>query len=128
MWAVNESTPASTPDAALRSAATRLANLLPTVSDPQTKVPGLQWTIAETAAHVVCELRDYAGFAAGRPAPDTVDGAHSPSERAALVNAEQLRTYTERDPSALAAALSPAVEEYFAAASHRTPDERTTVS
>jgi uncharacterized protein (TIGR03083 family) len=118
----------STPDAALRSAATRLGHLVRSVSDPQARVPGLQWTIAETAAHVVCELRDYVGFAAGRSAAPTVDGARSPSERAAIVNAEQLRTYPERDPAVLAAALSPAVDAFLAAASARPADEHTTVS
>jgi uncharacterized protein (TIGR03083 family) len=125
---VNDSTSTTTADAALRSAAARLANLLRSVRDPNARVPGLQWTIAETGAHVVCELRDYIGFAAGHPAPDSVAGTRTPSERAAVVNAEQLRTYPERDPAALADAITQGVEDYLATASRRTADERTTVS
>src|SRR5262249_21847824 len=50
------------------------------------------------------------------------------SERAAVVNAEQLRTYPERDPAALAEAVGTQVEEYLATASRRAADEPTTVS
>jgi uncharacterized protein (TIGR03083 family) len=117
-----------TPQAALRAATARLATLVRSLKDPQARIPGLQWTVSETAAHVVCELRDYTGFAAGRPAVDTVEGARTPSELSAVVNAEQLRTYPERDPVALSAALPEAAEEYLAAVSGRTPDERTIVS
>ena len=51
--------------AALREAATRTAALLRTVPDGAAAVPGLDWNVGETAAHLLGELRFYTGFAGG---------------------------------------------------------------
>ena len=51
---------------ALREAAARTASLLRDVQDPGAAAPGLNWTVSETAAHVVAELRDYVAFASGK--------------------------------------------------------------
>ena len=75
------------------------------VDDAAAPVPGLSWTAAETAAHMVGELRDYAqaltrhtnGYMthANRP-------MESPSRMSAVVNARQLTEVPERDMSRLA--------------------------
>ena len=45
---------------ALRAAVGRTAELLRGVDKAGSRVPGLAWTAAETAAHMVGDLRDYA--------------------------------------------------------------------
>jgi hypothetical protein len=49
--------------AALRSAAARTADLLRKAPDPNVRVPGFDWNVAETAAHLVGDLEHYRGFA-----------------------------------------------------------------
>ena len=44
---------------ALRGAVARSADLLRRIDNPDAPAPGLTWTAAETAAHVVGDLRDY---------------------------------------------------------------------
>ena len=63
---------------ALRRAAAATGELLGSISDSRADVPvpGLAWTVAETAAHLVALLRQSAAFASGAR-----DGA---AERAAL--------------------------------------------
>jgi hypothetical protein len=103
---------------ALRAAAGRVGELLSGV-DADAPVPGLAWTAAETAAHMVGELRDY-GQALTRHTngylthPNPTED--SPSRMGALVNARQLTEVTERNMSRLAVLLENAVLAYLAAA------------
>ncbi len=108
---------------ALRAAAGRTADLLRSVTTPQARVPGLDWSAAETAAHMVGELRDYRqglirhtnGYLTHAvPTPET------PARMGAMVNARQLAEVTERDTGRLAALLEQAVAEYLAAAEAAT--------
>lgn len=104
---------------ALRAAAGRTAQLLRRIDAGDAPVPGLTWTVAETAAHMTGELRDYrqaltrltAGYMthANRP-------MESPSRMGAAVNARQLTEVPERDPSRLADLLEEAAQAYLAAA------------
>jgi hypothetical protein len=52
--------------AALPAAAERMAQLMREVTNPDAPVPGLRWTAAELAAHVVADLRTYTGVVAGQ--------------------------------------------------------------
>jgi uncharacterized protein (TIGR03083 family) len=108
----------------LVQAAARTAALLRAVPDPSAPVPGLSWTVAETAAHLVAELDDYRalfGGASARP------GGGDASKLNAAANIAQLARFRERDLSRLADDLVPAAEKFLAAAAeHR--GERFTAS
>jgi hypothetical protein len=113
---------------ALRAAASRTAALLRTPhDDPGTAVPHLAWTVGETAAHMVAELRHYTAFVNGeRNAAAAVAlpaDQETPSGRSAAANATQLAEFTERDLSRLAGMMVPAGEDFIAAAGQRRAGE-----
>lgn len=119
----------TSPDAsqALRQAAARTAELLRAVPHPDAVVPGLAWTIGETAAHLVAELADYAAFACGDrdPGPPLARGVNqTATQQQAASNAEQLGRFTERDLPRLASMLAPAVEDFIAATARCRLGER----
>ena len=118
--------------AALREAATRTAALLRTVPDGGAAVPGLDWNVGETAAHLLGELRFYTGFAGGdRDAREYLGQeaeGQTPAQRNAAANALQLQEFPERDLTRLADTLVPAVDDFVAVAAGRLEDERILVS
>ncbi|MGE5136642.1 MAG: maleylpyruvate isomerase family mycothiol-dependent enzyme [Gemmatimonadota bacterium] len=112
---------------ALREAAARTAGLLRTVRQPGAAVPGLTWTAAETAAHMVAEFRDYAAFARGERdagAPLASAGRETAAQRQAAANAAQLARFPERDLSRLADLVVPAAEDFLAAVRELGTGER----
>lgn len=112
---------------ALRAAASRTAALLRNVPDPNATVPGLDWNVAETAAHLVAELQIYAGIVRGivdsRDNIAVADGVAAAARRTAA-NAAHLQNFAERDVSRLADMLVPAVDAFLEATSARNADER----
>src|SRR5215831_868254 len=108
--------------AMLHEQARRVADLLRRVPDPQAAVPGLQWTVADTAVHLVSELHDYAQVASGEMVLTTVDGGSTAARRGAENNARQLAAWQGRDLGEIADALAPAVDEFLTAAAARRPD------
>ena len=123
---------ASAGQAALRDAATRTTALLRTVKDGGAAVPGLDWNVSETAAHLLGELRFYTGFAGGdRDAREYLGLAaegQTPAQRNAAANARQLQEFPERDLTRLADMLVPAVDDFVAVAAGRPEGERILVS
>jgi uncharacterized protein (TIGR03083 family) len=113
--------------AMLHEQARRVADLLRQVPDPQAAVPGLQWTVADTAVHLVSELHDYAQVASGEMVLTTVDGGSTAARRGAENNARQLAAWQGRDLGEIADALAPAVDEFLTAAAARRPDERLVI-
>jgi hypothetical protein len=117
-----------TTQTALRDAAGRSAELLRRVGDGSVPVPGLTWTAAETAAHMIGELRDYTQ-ALTRHTNGYMTHANrtqeSPSEMGAVVNARQLVEVAERDMGRLADMVVAAAETYLAAAA--VADEEATI-
>jgi hypothetical protein len=117
-----------TTQTALRDAAGRSAELLRRVGDGAVPVPGLTWTAAETAAHMIGELRDYTQ-ALTRHTNGYMTHANrtqeSPSEMGAVVNARQLVEVAERDMGRLADMVVAAAETYLAAAA--VADEEATI-
>jgi hypothetical protein len=117
---------------ALRDAAVRAAAMLGAVADPSLPVPGLAWNVTETAAHLVAEIEDYAGFITGER--DANHGlaqspAHStPSQLSAASNARQLEECTGTDIGQIAHRLVPAVEHFVAAAADRFNNQRILTS
>jgi hypothetical protein len=105
----------------LRVAVARSADLWRNIDKPDAPAPGLQWTAAETAAHVVGDLRDYTqaltrhtgGYMthANRP-------TESPSRLSAKVNARHLEEIRERNLSRLADMLEVAADAYLNAAAN----------
>jgi hypothetical protein len=104
---------------ALGDAVARSADLWRRVDNPDAPVPGLTWTAAETAAHVVGDVRDYAK-ALTRHAngymthPDRQP--ESPSRISAVVNARHLTVVPERNLARLADLLEETAATYLAAA------------
>jgi hypothetical protein len=109
---------------ALRVAVTRSADLWRRIDKPDAPAPGLQWTAAETAAHVVGDLRDYTQ-ALTRHANGYMTHANrpteSPSRLSAMVNARHLEEIPERNLSRLADMLEVAADAYLNAAANADP-------
>jgi hypothetical protein len=106
-------------DALVREAGETSA-LLGSMSDTDgaLPVPGLTWTVAETAAHMVALLRQCVAFASGARDGAAERGAHSQAGSAAarmtLGNARDLECFDERRITALRQLLASAVDEYAA--------------
>lgn len=97
---------------ALRAAVLRSAELWRR-TDAHAPVPGLTWTAAETAAHVVGDLRDETDVHAGGARTHVVAGTGSPSKRSAAVNAQHLVMVRERDMRRLADMLEEQAARYL---------------
>jgi uncharacterized protein (TIGR03083 family) len=103
---------------ALRRAAAATGELLGSISDSRADVPvpGLAWTVAETAAHLVALLRQSAAFASGTRDGAAERAALPPSggigERMALANARELDRLAERRIPVLRQLLESSVDEY----------------
>jgi putative sterol carrier protein len=105
--------------AALADAVTRSAQLWRSITDPAAPVPGLAWTAAQTAAHVVGDMREYTDaltkhLNGDRPGLKIPDG--SPARARTAVNDRHLIDVSERDPRRLAAMLEQTAASYLAAA------------
>ena len=103
---------------ALRRAAAATGELLGSISDSRADVPvpGLAWTVAETAAHLVALLRQSAAFTSGARDGAAERAALPPSggigERMALGNARELDRLGERRIPVLRQLLESSVDEY----------------
>jgi uncharacterized protein (TIGR03083 family) len=104
---------------ALRDTVARTADLWRHIDQPDALAPGLIWTVAETAAHVVGDLRDYTK-ALTRHANGYMTHANrpmeSPSRLSAKVNARHLEEIPERNLHRLADMLEQAAASYLEAA------------
>ena len=110
--------------AALRDAVKRSADMWRVIDTPDAPVPGLSWTAAQTAAHIVGDLRDYAQ-ALTRHAGGYMTHANrpteSPSRLSAMVNARHLEEVPERNLHHLADLLEDAAARYLDAAESADP-------
>jgi uncharacterized protein (TIGR03083 family) len=103
---------------ALRRASAATGELLGSISESRAdvSVPGLSWTVAETAAHLVALLRQSAAFASGTRDGAAERAALPPSggigERMALGNARELDRLAERRLPVLRQLLESSAEEY----------------
>src|ERR1700752_1350982 len=101
---------------ALRNAVKRSADLWRHIDKPDVPAPGLIWTAAETAAHVVGDLRDYTQ-ALTRHANGYMTHANrpteSPSRLSAKVNARHLEEVSERNLHHLADMLESSADAYL---------------
>jgi hypothetical protein len=96
--------------------------------DPHAIAPGLTWTVAETAAHLVIALKSYRELLLGTPGASAMlrltPDADTPTQRSAVHNAAQLAQFSERDLLRLADSLVPSVDAFLAAAVARQDGER----
>jgi hypothetical protein len=104
---------------AMRHAVARSAALWRDMDRPDAPAPGLRWTAAETAAHVVGDLRDYTQ-ALTRHANGYMTHANrspeAPSQLSARVNARHLEEVPERNLHRLADMLEVQAAAYLDAA------------
>jgi len=105
---------------ALADAVARSAKQWRSVADSAAPVPGLTWTVGQTAAHVVADMREYTEALTrhvngGHAAPDIPEG--SPARIRTAVNERHLIDVSERDPHRLAELLEETAKNYLAAAS-----------
>ncbi|MGO8964071.1 maleylpyruvate isomerase N-terminal domain-containing protein [Mycobacterium sp.] len=105
---------------ALADAVARSAKQWRSVADSAAPVPGLTWTVGQTAAHVVADMREYTEALTrhvngGHAAPDIPEG--SPARIRTAVNDRHLIDVSERDPRRLAELLEETAKNYLAAAS-----------
>ncbi len=114
---------------AFRAAVERTSQLWRTIETPNAATRRLDWTAAETAAHVVGDLRDYTkaltryrnGYMThANPAMD------SPSKLSAKVNARHLEEIPGRDMHRLADLLEDAALAYLAVAPSADPTAEIT--
>jgi putative sterol carrier protein len=105
--------------AALADAVARSAQLWRSIADPAAPVPGLAWTAAETAAHVIGDMREYTEALTRRVNGDRTAleiPDESPARARTAVNDRHLIDVAERDPRRLADMLEQTVASYLAVA------------
>lgn len=102
---------------ALDRAGERVAALLRSAPDGEAKVSGLDWTLADLGAHLVNEAERFERF--GR-------GVTQPLVDVALVNAEEIATVAERDPSRLAERFASSHAAFMSIARQHRPDDAYT--
>jgi uncharacterized protein (TIGR03083 family) len=118
--------PATQLAAALTATAARNADQLRQITDPAAPVPGLSWTAAELAAHLVADLREYTEVIAGRGPAPAIPLAEAPTaaDLTTADNQRQLAGLPERDPARLAADLAEAMPAFIAAAAAAPAGEK----
>ncbi len=103
--------------AGLDRAANRIGALLRTAPDRDTRVKGLDWTVADLGAHLVNETDRFERF--GR-------GESQPLDDVPQTNADEIATVTERDPALQAALFLEGHAKYMALAKeHQGTDPYT---
>ena len=105
--------------AALAEAVARSAQLWRNIADSAAPVPGLSWTAGQTAAHVICDMREYAEaltrYVNGdRAAINIPEG--SPARARTAVNDRHLIDIPQRDLRRLAGMLEETAASYLAVA------------
>lgn len=110
---------------ALRQVGTRAADLISNIDDMNRRVPGLDWTVGQVAAHMVVGIRGNTESMGGNTeqlsqfVPD-VDGY---SARMAAMTSRTLAAEPVRDARAAAVALREAVAAFVSQAEQQAPDD-----
>lgn len=101
--------------------AEEIAGLLRSCTDATAPIPGAEWTVGESAAHLVLANELMAALAAGR---EQVYGDGTPGGLAAA-NAASLASFAERDTSVLAGGIVRHAQAFTEAAGLRSADTPT---
>jgi uncharacterized protein (TIGR03083 family) len=106
---------------AIGAVAEQIAALVRPVADTAVPIPGSQWTVGESAAHVLMVNELMAEHAGGR------HRAHGDGSAASLAaaNAESLAAFTERDGSVLADGIVRHAKAFTDVSARRPGDEPT---
>lgn len=113
---------------ALRDHTRRTVELIAAIDDPDRRVDGLDWSLRETATHLLIAVRGCTDSVRGDAArwrshiPDT----QVYRDRMTAVAASTLAAEPKRDPVALAGLLGEAVDEFLAASEGFRPNARIT--
>ncbi|MDQ4095354.1 MAG: maleylpyruvate isomerase N-terminal domain-containing protein, partial [Actinomycetota bacterium] len=110
-------------DGALRAfevAARRFTDLVRSIPDPHRRTRGLDWSLADTAAHVLLAVRYDLGTLTGTRSPFPVENGDIFSAGTEH-NAALLRAEPERDPGRLADGIDEVVREFIDEAQRRAP-------
>jgi uncharacterized protein (TIGR03083 family) len=82
---------------AVQVAAKQVSDLVRSLPDPEGVVPGLDWTVGQTAAHLVAAAVNYPRYAAGQATPeDTIDLREGNLERIRQVGGLDLPELADR--------------------------------
>lgn len=112
---------------AISEASGRVAAILERVRAPGARVPGLDWTLAETAAHLVGALDLTAGLLLGEAGAlahlRSLPQSGTAPARTAKSNARLLQSFDEREPQRLAELLVEAADRLVVATGKRRADE-----
>jgi hypothetical protein len=111
--------------AALAELTPRTAALVAAIEEPERRTAGLEWTLAETAAHLLVALR---GFTAALRGNLDEWAAYVPADtlyrdRLAGMTAGSLAAVPSRDPAVLSRQLGEAVDGFLQASAGRSPHE-----
>ena len=102
---------------ALAISATRASELVGSLPDPETSVPGLDWTVRQTAAHMVAGAMNYLRYATGQAAPEaTIDLREG--------NLERIERVGSHDLTELAHAIVEETDRYLERTAEFSPDHR----
>jgi uncharacterized protein (TIGR03083 family) len=126
--AIGTVVPVDLDDACARLAGlgSRFESLVREIPDPSRPTRGLEWTLGETAAHVVQTTREYGAALRGdNDRHETVDDVVALVTRR---NREELEAEPARDPETLAPAFNVALESAIAAAKDAGPNGVATFS
>ena len=105
---------------ALRAATARFTSLVRAIEKPDDRTRGLDWSLGDTAAHVLLTIRYDLGNLVGSRRPyEVVDGDFLRS--GTRNNAEALRNEPERDTKKIADLIDEAMETFIEEAERRGP-------
>jgi uncharacterized protein (TIGR03083 family) len=113
--------------ARLEALAPRFTALVRKIERPGERTHGLEWTLAETAAHVLVAFRYYEAAGRGEIAVD-IDAAESVPAYVARKNRAEIDAEAERDPARLALAIDESIVHFTAWAREAGPAGRASFS
>jgi hypothetical protein len=111
--------------AALAGITPRTAALVAAIDDPERRTAGLEWTLAETAAHLLVALRGYTAALRGDLGMWAAYVPASPVYRDRLsgMTSASLAAIPSRDPAVLGGQLGEAADAFLEASAGRPSDE-----
>ncbi|HEY2436186.1 MAG TPA: maleylpyruvate isomerase N-terminal domain-containing protein, partial [Solirubrobacteraceae bacterium] len=110
---------------ALRAAADRAASLIESIDDRNRPVPGLNWSVCDTARHIVIAVRGNVASMNGDTSSllEHVADAQDYSARMGAMTSGTLAAEPEHDPKTIGELLRSSVDAFLAEAVTRAPDD-----
>jgi uncharacterized protein (TIGR03083 family) len=110
---------------ALRAAADRAASLIESIDDRNRPVPGLNWSVCDTARHIVIAVRGNVASMNGDTSSllEHVADVQDYSARMGAMTSGTLAAEPEHDPKTIGELLRSSVDAFLAEAVTRAPDD-----